>query len=52
MGLLVIALCGLLPATAARAGDISGQWRAEFDTQVGQQEYLFTFQMNEGKVAG
>jgi enterochelin esterase-like enzyme len=52
MGLLVIALCGLLPATAARAADISGQWRAEFDTQVGQQKYLFTFQVNEGKVAG
>jgi enterochelin esterase-like enzyme len=52
MGLLVIALCGLLPATAARAADISGQWRAEFDTQVGQQKYLFIFQVNEGKVAG
>jgi enterochelin esterase-like enzyme len=50
--LLVIALCGLLSATAARAADISGQWRAEFDTQVGQQKYLFTFQVNEGKVAG
>ena len=32
--------------------DISGQWRAEFDTQVGQQKYLFIFQVNEGKVAG
>jgi enterochelin esterase-like enzyme len=52
MGLLVIALCGLLPATAARAADISGLWRAEFDTQVGQQKYLFIFQVNEGKVAG
>jgi enterochelin esterase-like enzyme len=34
MSLLVIALCGLLPATAARAGDVSGQWHAEFDTQI------------------
>ena len=52
ISLLVIALCGLIPATAARAGDISGQWRAEFDTQIGQQRYLFTFQVNDGKVAG
>ena len=52
MSLLVIALCGLLPATAARAGDVSGQWRAEFDTQIGRQKYLFTFQVNEGKVTG
>jgi hypothetical protein len=35
MGLLVVALCGLLPATAARAADISGQWRAEFDSPIG-----------------
>lgn len=52
MNLPVLALCGLLAGTTARAGDLSGQWRAEFDTQVGQQEYLFTFQVNEGKVAG
>jgi len=50
MGLLVIALCGLLPATAAPA-DISGQWRAEFDTQIGSQKYVFAFQVTEGKVA-
>jgi enterochelin esterase-like enzyme len=52
MNFLVLALCGLLAGTTARAGDLSGQWRAEFDTQVGQQRYLFTFQVNEGKVAG
>jgi enterochelin esterase-like enzyme len=52
MNLPVLALCGLLAGTTARAGDLSGQWRAEFDTQVGQQKYLFTFQVNEGKVAG
>jgi enterochelin esterase-like enzyme len=52
MGLLAITLCGLLSATVARAGDISGQWRAEFDTQIGLQKYLFAFQLNEGKVTG
>jgi enterochelin esterase-like enzyme len=50
MGLLVMALCGFLPETPAHAGDISGQWRAEFDSPIGQQIYLFTFQVNEGKV--
>jgi enterochelin esterase-like enzyme len=52
MGLLAIALCGLLPVTAVLAGDISGQWRAEFDTQIGLQKYSFTFQANDGKVTG
>ena len=50
--ILATALCGLLAATVARAADISGQWRVEFDSQVGQQKYLFTFKVNEGKVVG
>jgi enterochelin esterase-like enzyme len=49
-GILALGLCGLLAVTAARAGDISGQWRTEFDTQVGQQKYLFDFRVTEGKV--
>ncbi|SPE60859.1 exported hypothetical protein [Verrucomicrobia bacterium] len=48
--ILATALCGLLSGTAARAGNISGQWRAEFDTAIGPQKYLFAFQVNEGKV--
>jgi enterochelin esterase-like enzyme len=51
MNLLLMALCGLVAGTAARGRDFSGQWRAEFDTQIGRQKYLFTFQVNEGKVA-
>src|SRR5215471_2446671 len=50
--LLVVASFGFLAATAAHAADVSSQWRAEFDTQVGQQKYLFTFQLNEGKITG
>jgi len=34
----------------APAVDISGQWYAQFDTQVGLQKYIFTFQGQEGKV--
>ncbi len=52
LSLLAVAVCGLAAGSHAWAGDISGQWRAEFDTQVGQQKYLFTFQANEGKVTG
>jgi len=52
MRILVITLCGSLAGTVTRAGDVAGQWRTEFDTQVGQQKYLFTFQMNEGKLTG
>ena len=32
------------------AADISGTWKAEFETQVGLQKYQFIFQLNEGKV--
>ena len=48
---LTFGVLGLLVATA-RAGDIVGRWRAEFDTQIGLQKYLFTFQTNDDKLAG
>jgi len=49
--LLLCSLIGLL-AYAAHAVDITGQWRAEFDTQIGMQKYLFTFQTNGDKLTG
>ena len=49
--ILILSILGLLVATA-RAGDIAGQWRAEFDTQIGLQKYLFTFQTNADKLTG
>jgi enterochelin esterase-like enzyme len=47
-------LCGVigLLASVAHAADCAGQWRAEFETQVGVQQYLFTFQASEAKVIG
>ena len=44
--------CGVIALLASpiRAADIAGHWRGEFDSQIGQQTYLFTFQTNEGKV--
>lgn len=35
----------------AQSADIAGQWRAGFDSQIGQQTYLFTFAMNDGKLS-
>jgi enterochelin esterase-like enzyme len=48
--LLVCAVLGI-GVLAAQAADIAGQWRAEFDSQIGQQKYLFRFQVNEGKLS-
>ena len=48
----VLAMCGFLTTDSTHAADVSGQWRAEFDTAIGQQKYVFAFQANEGKVTG
>lgn len=48
----MILLCTLIGwlSPAAGAADIAGRWHAEFDTQIGPQKYLFTFQVNEGRL--
>jgi enterochelin esterase-like enzyme len=40
---LLYGVVGLL-AFAAHTADLTGQWQAEFDTQIGMQKYAFTFQ--------
>src|SRR5262245_12605503 len=49
-----IALFGVIALSAfnAHADDVAGQWRAEFDTQIGVQKYLFTFQTDGEKLTG
>ena len=37
---------------AAGAPDISGTWTASFDTQVGKQEYTYTFVVKGSEVTG
>ena len=49
--LLLTGLAALL-ASAAHAADIAGQWRAAFDTQIGAQKYVFTFQTDGDKLTG
>src|SRR5580692_10762962 len=42
----------LLIAAVALAADVSGTWTASFDTQVGQQNYTYTFKVDGGKLTG
>jgi enterochelin esterase-like enzyme len=48
--ILGVILIGLLRPSASTAANLPGQWRAEFDSQIGRQTYVFDFQVNEGKV--
>ena len=48
---LFFSVIGLL-AVNARADDISDQWRAEFDTQIGTQKYTFKFKTDGTNVSG
>ena len=41
----------LLPLSAF-AADLSGTWTAAFDTQIGKQEYTFTFKAEGAKLTG
>jgi hypothetical protein len=50
----VVAVVGLasLWVLPALAGDASGKWKAEFDTQVGVQKYVFDLKVDAEKVTG
>jgi hypothetical protein len=48
---LVVLTLGLAFATMA-AADISGQWTASFDTQIGTQNYTYTFKVDGEKLTG
>jgi enterochelin esterase-like enzyme len=37
---------------SALAADISGTWKAQFDTQIGVQKYTFTFKQDGGRLIG
>ncbi|HXW61378.1 MAG TPA: hypothetical protein VEJ45_02185 [Candidatus Acidoferrales bacterium] len=39
-------------AVSNRAADISGQWTATFNTQVGEQHYVYTFKVDGEKLTG
>jgi hypothetical protein len=54
IGSRTVAVVGLALACAlpARAADVTGKWKAEFDSQVGVQKYTFDFKAVGGKVTG
>ncbi|MGV3772180.1 MAG: alpha/beta hydrolase [Verrucomicrobiales bacterium] len=48
IALLALALCSL----TARAVDLTGIWKAVFDTQIGVQKYTFTFNQGGNNLTG
>ena len=50
-GILLFATAAAVVASL-HAAEITGQWRAEFDTQIGLQKYLFTLKTDGEKVTG
>lgn len=48
-----IAILGLaLLSLSAFAADITGTWKAEFDTQIGAQKYTFTLKQEGNRLTG
>jgi Malectin domain len=40
------------PAAKTLAADVSGTWKSEFDSQIGHQNYTFTFNQDGAKLTG
>ena len=51
-GMVILGGVIALLASAGHAADIAGQWRAEFDSQIGVQKYVFTFEIDGNKLTG
>jgi len=51
-GMVVLSGVIWLLASTSQAADITGQWRAEFDSQIGVQKYVFTFETDGNKLTG
>lgn len=51
---LAILTCAVLTVslTGATAADISGMWKASFDTQIGQQNYTYEFAVKDATLTG
>ena len=45
-------LAAFLVSASAFAADITGVWKASFDTQIGQQNYTYTFKQDGAKLTG
>jgi hypothetical protein len=49
---LLLSACLLISACSAFAADVSGQWKAEFETQIGVQKYTFEFKVDGERLTG
>jgi alpha-N-arabinofuranosidase len=49
--ILICSLVGLV-ISVVQAADVTGQWRAEFESPVGQQRYVYTFKQNGTALTG
>ena len=47
-----IAAALLLAAAAPLFADVAGTWTASIDTQIGVQNYTYTFKVDDGKLTG
>jgi len=43
---------GTTPAAKPLAADVTGVWKADFDSQIGHQSYTFTFKQDGAKLSG
>jgi hypothetical protein len=50
--IVILAFALPLAAPAADAPNISGTWAASFDTQIGKQEYTYTFVVKGSQLTG
>jgi hypothetical protein len=48
----LVTLALLIAVARAAAGDISGTWKASFDTAIGQQNYTYTFAVKGAALTG
>src|ERR1041385_4609953 len=50
----LVACACLIAGTASNlvAADVTGTWKSEFDSQIGHQNYTFTFKQDGGKLTG
>lgn len=49
---LSMAVLGLVLAARAGAANVAGEWKAEFDTQIGVQKYTYTLRQEGDKITG
>lgn len=52
MRTILLTLVTLAATAAAFAADVNGTWKASFDTQIGVQNYTYTFKVEGNKLTG